>query len=115
MKFPATVAGALQDLGGNEVLSGIVSTEADCEGAKFHSPTPLLIRKVTLVPTSWVDGVILETVWLCGVCADNLEVLLYLLQSKEGELPWGIKREFGNLIRALAMRSWERYQAYRGG
>lgn len=74
-------------------LRGIPTQEVECVGAKFHSPKPLLVHKVEL-PDSRV-------VHLCGVCRDNLRFLWELLNVREGQLPWHIRREFGNQLRSL--------------
>ena len=79
-------------------LPGTLSYDRECAGAKFHSPTPLLLTEVALGE---------ESVWLCGTCCDNLRVLQHLLAEHDGDLPWTVRREFGNLIRAIALRSWE--------
>lgn len=80
------------------VLSGTLAYDRECAGAKFHSPTPLLLHEVDLGE---------DSVWLCGTCCSNLSVLRHLLDTHEGDLPWTVRREFGNLIRAIALRSWE--------
>ena len=77
-----------------------------CLGAKFHSPSPLVLREVNLVP--W-DPNLNETVWLCGTCADNLLVFQHLLGQTEGLVPWETRREFGNQVRALGHRGWDIY------
>lgn len=75
------------------VLPGQVSTTpCPCEGAKFHSPTPLLVHDVELP-----DG---GTAKLCGSCRDNLAVLLALL-ADDPALAWNVRREFGNKLRSL--------------
>lgn len=68
------------------------SAQMACEGAKFHSPSPLLLHEVELP-----GG---RLVVLCGVCRDNLDVLRSLMIVKP-TLPWTIRREFGNRLRAL--------------
>lgn len=77
-----------------------------CEGAKYHSPSPLVVHRVPLVddplqsrPEHWV--------FLCGTCEDNLNVLMSVLRLCEGDVPWPVRREFGNLIRSVAERGWE--------
>ena len=44
---------------------------------------------------------------LCGTCADNLTTYRVLMAASNGRLPWEIRREFGNLIRALGTSAWE--------
>lgn len=72
--------------------------EAECEAAKFHSPTPLLVYKRRVGE---------RTAIICGTCEDNLTVYLKLLEANDGELPWEVRREFGNLLRALAQEEWD--------
>ena len=95
MPFPRRIREALSttDCSG---LSGAPAVEQECEGAKFHSPTPLLLHEVGL-PTGGVAV-------LCGTCAENLAVFQHLLAESAGTLPWTVRREFGNLIRAIALR-----------
>jgi hypothetical protein len=77
-----------------------------CVGAKFHSPSPLILRETELVP--W-DLKISATALLCGTCADNLLVLQHLLGEFEGDVPWETRREFGNQLRDLGLRGWDIY------
>lgn len=83
-----------------------------CQGAKFHSPSPLVLQEVDLVPWS---PTVSEIVLLCGTCVDNLSVLQDLLAVNEGVLSWAVRREFGNLIRGLGMRGWTIYSGSMGG
>jgi hypothetical protein len=69
-----------------------------CAGARYHSPTPLLVSAVSVDEASE---------WLCGTCEDNLAVFLTLMNGSNGTLDWAVRREFGNLLRALGMRAWE--------
>jgi hypothetical protein len=107
MAFPARVAKALRDAGIDVPKQGWFASDGTlCEGAKFHSPTPLVLRDVSLIPgSSPVD----LTAVLCATCADNLSVLQQLLVANDGELPWPVRREFGNQLRALAFQGWEEY------
>lgn len=75
-------------------LDGIPAQDQECVGAKFHSPTPLLLHKVALEED--------HVVHLCGVCRDNLRLLGELESVRDGQLPWEIRREFGNRLRLLA-------------
>jgi len=74
----------------------ITAFDSGCQGSRHHSPTPLLLHEVTLP-----GG---RTVMLCGICEDNLAVLVHLMDSSETALPWPLLREFGNEIRALAKK-----------
>lgn len=76
-----------------------------CEGARHHSPQPLITY---LVPPSGDDD--LTKVWLCGTCRSNMHVLQHLIQSYDGDVPWPLRREFGNILRALAFEGWQEYQ-----
>ena len=89
------------------------SDESPCEGAKFHSPRPMFTEHVSLVKREWwpEDHPYATWVWapkadLCGVCRDNLDILLQMLHATNGDLPWPVRREFGNVLRALAERGW---------
>jgi len=101
------------------LLPGAVSDpEIACAGAKFHSPTPLTMRSYDLkgAVAYVVSGEKLreegpDRVWLCGTCVANLKVLLLVLHAHDGELPWEVRREFGNRLRAVAFRAWKHYRA----
>lgn len=71
-------------------LPGESADDRICEGARFHSPTPLRMYRVTVGE---------REVWLCGSCKDNLAVLLLLEEKGRDDLPW--RRGFGNQLRAL--------------
>jgi hypothetical protein len=66
----------------------------ECQGAKFHSPRPMILHET---PVGSGDVVL-----LCGTCRDNLAVLEALQESTEEALPGPLRREWGNVIRALA-------------
>jgi hypothetical protein len=92
--FPKQAAAALAKTD-TSVLIGVLATEGrQCEGAKFHSPNPLLLSEVEVRGT---------VVLLCGTCLANLRVLQHLLVKNDGDLPWPVLRDFGNQIRALAL------------
>lgn len=80
--------------------------QASCEGAKYHSPTPLVLWRVSLHPKRRYDHED-DAAWLCANCVANLRVLQSLQVAMNGEVPWPIQREFANQIRALARRGWE--------
>lgn len=65
-----------------------------CEGAKFHSPQPLVTRH-------WQFGDYQP--YLCLNCESKLETLLFL-EDESGGLSWPTLREFGNQIRTIAQR-----------
>ena len=52
-------------------------------------------------------GPIAETIFLCGVCLDNLNTYLIRLYQSSGTLEWTERRVFGNLTRALGQRAWD--------
>lgn len=87
--------------------------ERPCEGAKYHSPRPLFVEATWLVRREWwpedaqhAHWVMAPDAWLCGTCRDNLAILLQLIHHADGDLPWEVRREFGNEIRALAKKGW---------
>jgi hypothetical protein len=95
-----------------------------CEGAKYHSPRPLFVQSTALVRQQWWEGPEGErpehaywawapTAWLCGTCRDNLDILLQMLHTGNGDLDWAIRREFGNEIRALAVKGWKWFDEHR--
>lgn len=93
MPLPRAMGAALAQLH-PELLPGRLAGEGlSCAGARFHSPTPLLLH-----PTGLPDG---REVDLCGTCKDNLGVLKTLLDQHGDELTWPVRREFGNQLRAL--------------
>jgi hypothetical protein len=90
--FPRAIALALRDIDPS-TLPGRPATDEPCEGAKFHSPTPLILHDVHLS-----NG---RVVSLCGCCRDNADVLAALLAQFAQDLEWPVRREFGNKLRAL--------------
>lgn len=92
MTFPRAIAEALRNVD-PDTLPGAIAADAECEGAKFHSPTPLLLHEVALPGD--------RTAILCGICRDNSSVLSALMVTFAEELEWPVRREFGNRLRAL--------------
>jgi hypothetical protein len=90
----ANVYEALADVDQDGLPGTPASDAMSCEGAKFHSPTPLLLHRIELPNGRFAV--------LCGVCRDNLAVLQSLMIERP-QLPWEIRREFGNKLRALVM------------
>lgn len=70
------------------------ASEHPCEGARFHSPQPLVTRH-------WKFGD--YELYLCLNCESKLEILLHL-EDRSGGLDWPTQREFGNQIRLIATR-----------
>jgi len=84
----------------------------ECEGSKFHSPSPLLVRPLALSDAVGIlifgidPGTDQETVNLCATCMDNLTVYLSILVTYEGKTPRSVRRDFGNQTRHLGDRAW---------
>lgn len=104
--------------GGSWILPGV--DDRECEGAAFHSPRPLFVRPTRLVLEAWWDAdhphpswAMAPDAWLCGTCRDNLAILLQMLHATDGALDWEIRREYGNLLRALALRGWQWFSEHR--
>lgn len=104
--------------GGDYHLPG--EHEEACEGAVFHSPRPLFVHEQLLVDQQWWPMEIQHKVYdkaprayLCGTCRDNLYLLLQMLHASDGTLDWEIRREYGNLLRALALRGWQWFSEHR--
>jgi hypothetical protein len=93
VSLPREAAQALRDVD-SSLLPGPLAIEGKvCAGAKFHSPSPLVLHDVTLL-----NG---RVVTLCGCCRDNASVLTALVKTHAQELSWPVRREFGNLLRSL--------------
>lgn len=89
---------------------GTLNTDDRCEGAKFHSPNPLLVIEVPIVDPDWPGATTVgPTAWICRTCFDNLRVYRHLLGECDGQLAWPIRREFGNQIRALGDKGWQEH------
>lgn len=87
----------------------------ECRGAVYHSPAPMTVGLCWITPEPLRPKDAEEwTAWLCPTCAGNLRVLQDLLVAMEGEVPWPVRREFGNQVRALALNGWERWRRERG-
>lgn len=97
MSFPVRLAEAIDALDAPLLERGVFARGVECQGSKFHSPNPLVIQEFTLR-----DG---STAMLCCTCESNLQVLLAITDSTDGPVAWSVRRDFGNLIRALAERS----------
>lgn len=113
MTIPAKV-GEMLAQGDLSTIPGTLNFEDNCAGAKFHSPNPLIVQYVPLLDPVWSGaGSLGPLVWLCSTCLDNLRVYQHLLAEHEGQLEWPIRREFGNLIRALGDDAWHQYMQER--
>jgi hypothetical protein len=102
---PSNVAAAIAEHGITPE-QGRFAADDTCEGAAFHSPHPLTVREVPLSLAGAPDG---PMACLCPTCAENLKALQGLLRATSGDLPWVVRREFGNKLRALAMKglAWD--------
>lgn len=106
MAFPKMLRDALEanpmvHFDGDDYIETFQHT---CEGARHHSPQPLLVYRTPLSPD---DDLIVA--WLCGTCRSNLHVLQHLIEVNDGDVPWPVRREFGNILRALAEKGHEMY------
>lgn len=91
MTFPQQLAQLLKKHPGM-TRKRILTQQVSCQGAKFHSPRPLEVHRVTVNQRS---------ILLCGVCRDNLGLLTDLLDVEGEQLAWPVLREFGAGIRSL--------------
>lgn len=89
----------------HKVLGQGVLAHRNCEGAKNHSPAPMILYKVSLTP--WGDN--LEDAWVCSNCRDALMIYQYLLGRYDGNVPRNQFLHFGITLRQLAIRGWERH------
>lgn len=99
MEFPKTIKSALERYPMVNPPSIAYSYEHACEGARHHSPMPLVVHLVTISDKA-------REVWLCPTCRDNLKVLRHFIVEHNGDVPWVLRREFGNILRALAFEDW---------
>ena len=99
--MPEEVLALIEDTPSAE-LPGIPTDQHTCQGAKFHSPRPMIVHPFPKRRGSGED----EIVYLCGTCADNVRVLLTLLKGHAGMIPWLVKRHFGNSVRAVADQAY---------
>lgn len=115
MSVPPNLLRLISQIGGLSLPGVLAESPMACEAAKHHSPRPLLVceyevRKEGLRLMEHVEDVP-GSVWLCGTCAANVEVALALFASHGGVLPWQARREFGNLVRAIAQKPYEEQPA----
>jgi hypothetical protein len=87
---------ALDELGLPSDSDLVRFSRHQCQGAKFHSPRPLVVRSYETY-----DGGVIH---LCPVCRDNIDMYDYLIGCYKGDLPWPVRREFGNVLREAARR-----------
>jgi hypothetical protein len=99
--IPGQVLALIEDTPSAE-LPGITTERHTCQGAKFHSPRPMIVHSFRMGQ----EGDEGEIVYLCGTCTDNVQVLLTLLKGRGGEVSWPVKRCFGNLVRSVADQAY---------
>lgn len=114
MSVPPTIKALISEAKGLSLPGILAEAELVCEGARFHSPRPLVVREYVVrgskvTPVEGLDAPE-DAVWLCGTCASNVEVMSSLLDAYNGALAWEARREFGNSVRAIAERGWIREQ-----
>lgn len=90
--IPREVLALIQDTP-QATLPGIPANGHECQGSRFHSPRPLLVHRTELPHRPG------EPIYLCGTCTDNYRLLSRL--EAVTEIPWPVRRCFGNLIRAI--------------
>lgn len=109
MPVPPTIRRLVTQAGGLPLPGVLAETDGPCQGARFHSPRPLIVREYLVRDNSLVEVTSVvapsDAVWLCATCASNVEVLVTLLRL-HGALPWSARREFGNAVRSIAERGW---------
>lgn len=90
--IPGPIADALPTDAEQRLGAYLADEGRVCEGAKFHSPNPLVLHEVRLP-----GG---REVLLCGTCRDQLRVLHLLGPNPD----WSVARCFGNRVRLLLGR-----------
>jgi hypothetical protein len=73
---------------------GRITVGRSCQGAKFHSPTPLLVYPRLIGERS---------VWLCGNCMAALQVYEQVALEHGGQVPTSATRAFANWVRDMAL------------
>jgi hypothetical protein len=101
--IPGEVIGLIKETS-SIILPGLPTDQHECQGAKFHSPRPMIVQSFEISRSTGQD----EIVYLCGTCTDNVKVLLALLRARNGDVPWTVKRCFGNLVRGVAGQVYAR-------
>jgi hypothetical protein len=91
--------------------NGELAKDTHCQAAKFHAPRPMVVRRVSLTP--WGNKT-LETVAVCGICADLLGMYQQFLAHFNGNVPYDLANRFAPSLRRLALRGWYLYRSERG-
>lgn len=111
MSVPPTILRLIDQVHGLSLPGVLAESPVSCEAAKHHSPRPLIVNEYRVLKDGLesIHSVTDEpgTAWMCGTCADNVRVALALFEAHGGVLPWQVRREFGNLVRAIAQRPFE--------
>jgi hypothetical protein len=117
LNAPKEIAEAMHDVRTPPWLSlERLDHDHPCEGSKFHSPCPLLVRRhdlsdfvALMAGEDEALGEALDAVWLCSTCLDNLTVYVSLLLLHDNTVDWKVRRGFGNTIRDLGRRAWQHH------
>lgn len=110
MSVPPTILSLIRQVNGLPLPGILAESDVACEAAKHHSPRPLIVHEfeVSKDGLRCIEGVeAVDSVWLCATCADNVRLALALFASHGGTLPWEARREFGNLVRAIAQKAYK--------
>jgi hypothetical protein len=91
VKLPPHIFAALGEI--KPIHPALRWGDEECQGAAFHSPKPLNLHEVSLGEN--------RIVYLCGTCWTNLKLYLDLKLHFQGEIPWSVRREFGNRLRSI--------------
>lgn len=89
--IPGEVLALIEGTPGLELSGTPTTKDVNCQGAKFHSPRPMVVHAFTTSD---------KTVYLCGTCVDNVGLLRSLIGATE--VPWTVRRCFGNNVRQVA-------------
>lgn len=116
MSVPPNLLGLIRKINGLPLPGILAESDVACEGAKHHSPRPLIVQEYEVLkdglrPIHTIADDVPGAVYLCATCADNVRVALSLFASHGGVLPWEARREFGNLVRAIAQKPYEEQPA----
>lgn len=105
MAAPATMVAFVQQEG---IDIPFLSVDRDCQGSRYHTPTPLDVAPYVFDTDDLCAyyGPSTAATWLCGTCAANLRVFFNLMRATDGDVPWRVRREFGNGIRRIGKMMW---------
>jgi hypothetical protein len=109
VSLPPILAEVLREVD-TSFFPGLLIGDKGCQASAFHSPRPLVVNEVELVPWSH-DFSISKKLWLCPTCAANLLVFQTILFEGNGKVDYKLAREFGNAIRNLGKEGWVIFEA----